>query len=101
MEIKYESNSSSTNLAVFSEIFYKDWHAYIDGREAPIAKANYVLRAIVIPAGKHSIEFKFVPKVYNTTYIITKYSNWFLLALLIGYLIYSIKNMIGKKEDNA
>lgn len=101
MVIKYESNSSSTNLAVFSEIYYRDWKAYIDGKETPIAKANYVLRAMVIPAGKHAIEFKFEPKVFNTTYTISKYSGWLLFILLIGLSAYLFTKSGSKKEGNA
>ncbi len=101
MEIKYESNSSSANLAVFSEIYYRDWKVYIDGKETPIAKANYVLRALVIPAGKHSIDFKFEPKVFNTAYTISKYANWLLFIILIAGLLYTFKNNSSKKEGNA
>lgn len=88
MEIKYESNSNAANLAVFSEIYYKDWNAYIDGKQVPVAKANYVLRALVIPAGKHTIDFKFEPKVFNTSRSISAFADWFLFAILIGYLVY-------------
>ena len=95
MAIKYESNSNAANLAVFSEIFYKDWNAYIDGKPMPIAKANYVLRALVIPAGKHTIDFKFEPKVFNTSYTITMVSNWLLFAILIWFGYYTYK----KNED--
>ena len=91
MAIKYESNSHAANLAVFSEIFYKDWNAYIDGKQTPVAKANYVLRALLIPAGKHSIEFKFEPKVYKTSYTISLLATWLLVALLIAYAVYVFK----------
>jgi hypothetical protein len=101
MAIKYESNSNAANLAVFSEIFYKDWNAYIDGKLAPIAKANYVLRALVIPAGKHTIDFKFEPKVYNASYKISMITNWLLLALLIWFAYYTYKNRSDKKEQDA
>lgn len=57
--VKYESSSAKEGLAVFSEIHYDpDWRAYIDGQPAEYIRANYVLRAMVIPAGNHVIEFK-------------------------------------------
>lgn len=103
MAIKYESNSGSANVAVFSEVYYRDWKATIDGKEVPVAKANYVLRALVIPAGKHSIEFTFVPKVYNTSYTISKITNWSLLAMLLWFAFYTFKNSgyKNKKEGNG
>ncbi len=100
MAIKYESNSNTTNLAVFSEIYYRDWKAYIDGKETPIAKANYVLRALVVPAGKHTIEFKFEPKVFNTCFTISKYASWSLFILLIASVFYLLRTKPGNKEGN-
>jgi hypothetical protein len=63
-DLKYESNASSEQLAVFSEIYYKDWNVYVDGELKPYFPANWVLRAMRVPAGKHAIEFKFEPKKY-------------------------------------
>lgn len=90
-EIAYTAQTSSNQLAVFSEIYYKDWKAYIDGKEVPIIKANYVLRALIVPAGKHTIIFKFEPAVYYTSRTISNLVNWFIVLLLVasaGYLIY-------------
>ena len=54
----YSTSSSKDQLAIFSEIYYEpDWKAYIDGQPAEYFRANYILRAMVIPAGQHKIEF--------------------------------------------
>ena len=61
-QMEYSSTSSSKQLAVFSEIYYTyGWKAFIDDKETPIYKCNYVLRTIEIPAGSHKITFKFEP----------------------------------------
>ena len=86
--LKYISNSSDGGLAIFSENYYENgWKAYIDGNETRIFRANYVLRAIQLPAGKHTIEFKFEPQVVKTGSIIALISSIGML-LLIGVGIY-------------
>jgi uncharacterized membrane protein YfhO len=63
----YKTKTSKDQLAVFSEVYYApDWRAYIDGKPADYFRANYILRAMVIPAGEHTIEFKCeAPKLYK------------------------------------
>ena len=64
--LRYNSQTQFPALAVFSEIYYKDgWNVYIDGEKSDYFRANYVLRAMQVPAGNHTIEFKFEPKVYK------------------------------------
>ncbi len=96
--IKYESNSAAAHVAVFSEIFYKDWKAYIDGKPAPYAKANYVLRAMLIPAGKHTIDFKFEPKAYYTGSTLTSIAGWLITLLMLGYIAWLVKPLIAKSK---
>lgn len=90
--LKYESQSQVNGFAVFSEIYYpKGWIATIDGTEAEIKRADYVLRALNIPSGKHTIEFKFQPKAYVTGNKITTASSWLMLVVLFGSLGWVLK----------
>lgn len=64
-KITYQSSSNSDAFAVFSEIYYpKGWEASIDGEQVDILRANYVLRALQVPAGEHEIVFEFKPRAY-------------------------------------
>ena len=82
--LQYESRSERKHLAVFSEIYYdKGWNAYIDGEEAKIVRANYLLRAIVIPPGNHLIEMKFEPKSFFVGETISLFSSGILILLLL------------------
>jgi hypothetical protein len=81
----YESNASQDQVAVFSDIYYdKGWDATIDGKDAFIFRADYVLRAMVIPAGKHTIEFRFEPRAYYTGNKIALASSLLLILFALG-----------------
>ena len=87
-QLKYVSNNSNEGFAVFSEMYYQNgWKATIDGKEAEILNVNYVLRGLQIPAGKHTIEFKFEPEVIKTGSTIALMSSIGML-LLIGAGVY-------------
>jgi hypothetical protein len=89
-DLVYESNSASEQLAVFSEIYYKDgWNAYVDGELKPHFGADYVLRAMRVPAGKHTIEFKFEPKNYYTGEKISL-ASCILLFLMAGTAMFLV-----------
>ena len=87
--LTYEAKNLKTDqLAVFSEIYYsKGWNAYIDGAKVPYLRANYVLRALLIPAGDHKIEFKFEPKSYIIGEKVS-FAGSVLLVLLLGAALF-------------
>lgn len=90
--MKYESASTSGGLVVFSEIFYpKGWHAFIDGKEVPMIRANYVLRALEVPAGNHTVEMRFEPKPYVVGNKVTMASSWLLLLVVVGGVVVSVR----------
>jgi len=96
----YTSKTNAEQLAVFSEIYYQPgWKATIDGQPAPHFRANWTLRAMLIPAGEHKVEFDFRPEGYVTASYISAISSFLILLLLIAAIAYSIWNNI-KTSDN-
>jgi len=88
--ISYEYNAPTPQFAVFSEIYYeKGWKAFIDGKQVPYARVNYVLRGMMVPAGKHTIEFKFEPTSYYMGIKISLISSLIMLAFFaISIVLY-------------
>lgn len=87
--VVYKSKANSEQLAIFSEIYYANgWEAYIDGKLTPHFRADWILRAMRLPAGEHEIEFRFVPHDYYTTRTISSISSGFLILALIGSIAY-------------
>jgi len=96
--LKYSSNNSKEGLAVFSEMYYKNgWNAFIDGKATPHFQADYILRGLVIPAGKHTVEFKFEPQVVKTGSTIALVSSIGMLLLLVGGIYFERKKSLKLK----
>lgn len=86
----YQANALRDGLVVFSEVYYRgneDWQAFIDGKPAPHLRANYTLRAMRVPTGKHTIEFRFDPPLARTGDIIDLICNVLLIGL-IGFVVF-------------
>ncbi len=83
--MEYEVNASGNNLVVFSEIYIPfGWKAYIDGNPTDIYKTDYFLRSLVVPQGKHKVEFRYEPEVYYAGKNISIAANGFLGLILIA-----------------
>ena len=94
-DLSYSYQSKNNGLAVFSEIYYpKGWNAYVDGKLTPHFQTDYVLRAMILPAGKHNVEFKFEPKVYRIGEKISLISSIFLILVVIGLAVAEIRKSV-------
>lgn len=90
--LKYRSTNASDGFAIFSENYYKNgWNAYLDGELTQHTMVNYVLRGMEIPAGVHTIEFKFEPKVIQSGITITLASSIIMFLVVIGGLFWEFK----------
>ncbi|MBQ6978882.1 MAG: YfhO family protein [Paludibacteraceae bacterium] len=80
-QLDYAYQLSEERVAVFSEVYYpKGWHLYCDGKEIPIGRVNYTLRAAVLPAGSHTLHMEFVPDALAI-------DNWCIALIIIGILL--------------
>jgi hypothetical protein len=88
--VVYKTKTNKDQLAVFSEVYYApDWRAYIDGKPADYFRANYILRAMVIPAGEHKIEFKNeAPTLHKLDKVSVLCSILFVLAVAGSLVLY-------------
>lgn len=90
--VTYKTKSSSEQLAVFSEVYYdKGWNAYIDGKKSPYAKVNYVLRGMMVPAGEHTIEYRFEPESHALGWTITNVTSFIMLGMLLVAIFVEIR----------
>ena len=90
----YETDSKNGGVVVFSEIYYPGWRSYIDGEEVPHGRADYILRAMNVPAGKHTIEFVFDPQSLHVTEAVAYTA---LALLLLGFIVAVVLQFRKKK----
>jgi hypothetical protein len=84
-QISYKFSAKTSQFAVFSEIYYdKGWNAFIDGNKADYCRVDYVLRGMAVPAGEHTIEFRFEPHSYQVASILSVWSSVLVYLLLIA-----------------
>jgi hypothetical protein len=87
-KVDYKFSAHSNQFAVFSEIYYdKGWDAYVDGKKADYVRTDYCLRGMAIPAGDHTVEFRFEPHSYKVGMMMTTWFNLFIYLLLIAGLV--------------
>ena len=85
--IEYEANCNGPQFAVLSEVYYPvGWNAYIDGKKVEYVNANYILRGISIPAGKHTVKFVFEPESVKSGTSIMFISSIIILIIFVGGL---------------
>jgi hypothetical protein len=95
-DISFSSKNSKDGFAVFSDIYYaKGWKAYVDDKETPIVRANYVLRAIKVPAGEHNIVFKFHPESFYTGQKVAMISSILIIGLILAAISQLFRKPIG------
>jgi len=99
--VSYQTKSSVSQLAVFSEVYYdKGWRLEIDGIKRPYLRADYLLRAAQIPAGNHQITFIFQPISYWFGEYISKAGSILLVLLLVGTVFEGkIRNYRSEKRN--
>jgi hypothetical protein len=96
--ITLEAEASGNNLLFLSELYYPaGWKAYIDSQPTEILKTNYTFRSIIVPKGKHKIEFKFEPETYYTGKKIAMGTNFVLIAIFA----IAIGGIFLKKRKNV
>lgn len=93
--LTYETSTAKDGVAVFSEIYYPGWQAYLDGKEVPHGRADYILRVMNIPAGEHTVEFTFDPKSLHVTEGIAYTA---LILLLIGAVAGIMLGILKKRK---
>lgn len=87
-KISYQSNATSNQFAVFSEVYYPyGWDAYIDGKKTPYTRVNYLLRGMPVPAGSHKIEFIFEPRSVILSDKITMWLSILLYLMLVAGIV--------------
>ncbi len=100
--MEYEVNASGNNLVVFSEIYLPfGWKAYLDGNQTEFYKTDYLLRSVVVPQGKHTVEFRYEPETFYTGKNISLGANILLgVVLIAGVIGYAGSRKKSEEKEN-
>ena len=98
-ELTYNVKSDKGGIVVFSEIYYPGWTATVDGNEVPVGRVNYVLRAINIKAGNHTVTLSFKPQSVKNTETAAYVAYLLLVLAIIAGVLFEMKR--NKKECNS
>lgn len=98
-KLEYKTSAANEQLAVFSEVYYpKGWNVYVDGKPSELFRADYILRAMIVPAGEHVITFEYKPQSYFMGAKISAISSGILLLALLGCIVFYIIRYYKKKD---
>ena len=96
--LKYKSSSLKTQMAVFPEVYYKTWYAYVDGKEVPLLRVNYNFRGIEVPAGNHIVEMKCIDRNFASFSIVSLISSIIVGIVLLILIVLLVRGNPKKKE---
>lgn len=100
--LTYKSSAREPQVALFSEIYYdKGWTAYVDGTRVPYFRADYVLRGMVVPAGDHTIEWRFAAPNFALLVGITATCSLILLLGALGMIVYQLVVAVRKSRKTV
>lgn len=100
--LSYTSETEEGGLVVFSEIYYPNgWMAFVDGQQTPVLRANYMLRAIEIPAGRHEITFRYDPPVFHTGATISRVASILIFVLLALAVLLQARQQNHKDDQRS
>ncbi|MDR3127523.1 MAG: YfhO family protein [Tannerellaceae bacterium] len=94
--LRYVTRSQGEGLAVFSEIYYPGWKAYIDGEEVTPLQVDWLLRGLRIPEGSHEVVFRFEPGPFEAAVWVSSLSSFLLLLLLLGAGVWGLRNHLSE-----
>ena len=99
-ELHYRFQSDNNELVIFSEIWTsKGWNLYIDGQKHPLLRANYLLRAAVVPSGQHEVTMRYEPKIWSIGKVISLITSLLIIIGVIVAIISSFKSTL--RQHNA
>ena len=94
----YVTDSENPGTVVFSEVYYPSWPAFIDGNEVKVGRADYILRALAVPAGQHKVEFVFDPVSLKKTERYAGMSFGILVCLALVYAGYACSRYLKRRR---